>query len=141
MALPYETWMTEAQRFVVYKALTYLQTQGALPPDHQFYFTFLTHHPSVVIPDPLQKEYPKDMTIVLHQDFWNLQVTDMQFSVTLELEGHRYTLTIGYDALTAFWDPFAQFGYDLTPSAAFQSQENVISLDQFRQKKQNGPKL
>jgi hypothetical protein len=50
------------------------------------------------------------MTIVLQNQFWDLQVDDEAFSVSLTFGGARQRLTVPFLALTAFADPSAEFG-------------------------------
>ena len=109
--LPYDRWTEEALRQVVVRALRFAGVQG-MPGEHHFYITFRTDHPGVVIPSRLRAQYPSEMTIVLQHQFWDLAVDEAvkQFSVGLSFGGVASTLQIPLDAMTAFADPFVQFG-------------------------------
>ena len=105
--LPYATWIEDALRQVVVRAITHVGVEG-LPGGHHFYLTFRTDHPGVVIPPHLRAQYPREMTIVLQHRFWDLKyLTDTRaISVGLSFGGVGSTLIIPLDALTAFADPF-----------------------------------
>ncbi len=72
--LPYETWIEQALRHVVAQAIEHVAVQG-LPGGHHFYITFRTDHPGVEIPQRIRAQYPKEMTIVLQHQFWDLAST------------------------------------------------------------------
>jgi hypothetical protein len=50
------------------------------------------------------------MTVILQHQFWGLKVRDDKFEVTLTFKKLPATLTVPFDALTAFFDPGVQFG-------------------------------
>jgi hypothetical protein len=50
------------------------------------------------------------MTIVLEHQFWDLDVTEDSFAVSLSFGGKRERLFVPYDAVTAFVDPSVKFG-------------------------------
>jgi hypothetical protein len=77
--------------------------------NHHFYLAFSTTHPGVVMPERLRQQHPKDMTIVLQNQFWDLAVEDTRFSVTLSFHGKAENLVIPFDALVGFLDPSVQF--------------------------------
>lgn len=114
--LPYDAWTEEALRHVVVRALAYAGAHG-LPGDHHFYISFLTDVPGVTIPARLSAQYPHEMTIVLQHQFWDLQVDEPGgwFSVGLSFGGIPTTLTVAFNALTAFADPHVQFGLRFRP--------------------------
>ncbi len=109
--LPYDQWTEDSLRQVVVRALNFAGAQG-MPGEHHFYITFRTDHPGVVIPPRLRAQYPSEMTIVLQHQFWDLKVDEaaMLFSVGLSFGGVASVLRIPLAAMTAFADPFVQFG-------------------------------
>lgn len=109
--LPYDQWTEECLRQVVVRALAHAGGHG-MPGEHHFYITFRTDHPGVAIPPRLRAQYPTEMTIVLQHQFWDLKVdaAAMLFSVGLSFGGVASTLRIPLAAMTAFADPFVQFG-------------------------------
>ena len=115
--LPYESWLEEAQRQVVVRALTFAGEQG-LPGEHHFYVTFRTRYPGVHIPARLLAQYPEEMTIVLQHQFWDLKVDEDQvLTVGLSFSGIPSTLVIPVAAIIGFADPYARFGLRMQPQA------------------------
>ena len=51
------------------------------------------------------------MTIVLQHQFWDLTVDDDGFEVGLSFGGVPERLAVPFDAVTAFFDPAVQFGF------------------------------
>lgn len=108
-ALRYDRMVEDALLSVVHRSLTYASEKG-LPGEHHFYITFRTDHPGVDIPNHLRERYPGEMTIILQYQFWDLEVGDDIFSVTLSFSDVPEKLTIPFDAVAAFADPSVRFG-------------------------------
>jgi hypothetical protein len=51
------------------------------------------------------------MTIVLQHQFWDLVVGDDSFEVGLSFGGVTERLAVPFEAITAFYDPAVQFGF------------------------------
>ena len=83
---------------------------GELPGNHHFYITFKTGAPGVSIPPHLRERFPDEMTIVLQNKFWELEVTDHGFGVGLSFNQIPAKLDIPFSAITAFVDPAVDFG-------------------------------
>ena len=107
--LGYDRMMERAVRGVVREALAVAASRG-LPGAHHFYITFRTQAPGVTIPDHLHAKYPEEMTIVLEHQFWDLEVTEDSFSVTLSFNNKPARLNIPFAAVSTFADPSVQFG-------------------------------
>ena len=107
--LQYDKIVETALRGVVTAALKQVGEHG-LPAGHALYITFLTEAPRVDIPEHLAAKYPGEMTIVLQHQFWDLEVTDETFAVTLSFDKVRQRLLVPFNAITAFADPAVQFG-------------------------------
>ncbi|HEY1708845.1 MAG TPA: ClpXP protease specificity-enhancing factor SspB [Rhizomicrobium sp.] len=105
----YEALTDAARRGVVREALRKVEKSGLVGP-HHFYITFRTKAPGVDIPDFLREQYPDEMTVILQHQFWGLKVREEKFEVTLTFKKLPATLTVPFDALTAFFDPGVQFG-------------------------------
>jgi hypothetical protein len=105
----YEALTDAARRGVVREALRKIEKSGLIGP-HHFYLTFRTKARGVDIPDFLSEQYPDEMTIILQHQFWGLKVKEDQFEVTLTFKKLPATLTVPFEALTAFFDPGVQFG-------------------------------
>lgn len=156
-SIAYAQLVEAALMGVVRRVLADAARDGIEPP-HHFYITFRTDHPDVDMPAELRQRYRQEMTIVLQHQFWDLEVTDDAFSVTLKFHGQPNRLHIPFTAITAFGDPSVNFGLQLrinrddgeaettaralpatrTNAAGDESPEpasgEVIALDTFRKK-------
>ena len=109
--IPYDEIVQEALRAVVGRVLgTVEHDGGTLPGNHHFYITFKTGAPGVDIPRALTERFPDEMTIVLQNKFWDLEVTGEGFSVGLSFNQIPSKLVIPFAAITAFVDPAVDFG-------------------------------
>jgi hypothetical protein len=115
--LPYEQWIEQALRQVVALAIEHAANQG-LPGGHHFYITFRTDFPGVVVPPRLRAQYPREMTIVLQHQFWDLRYDReaQAISVGLSFGGVPTTLTIPLDAVVEFADPHIRYGLRFQPA-------------------------
>ncbi|GGN59919.1 hypothetical protein GCM10011349_40960 [Novosphingobium indicum] len=109
--IPYDEIVQEALRAVVGRVLGQVKdANGVLPGSHHFYITFKTNAPGVDIPADLKARFPDEMTIVLQNKFWDLEVTDEGFAVGLSFNQIPAMLNIPFSAITAFVDPAVDFG-------------------------------
>jgi hypothetical protein len=127
--LNYKAMVEDALRGVVRAALEQIVESG-LRANHQLYVSFNTGHPGVVVADYLRDKSPKEMTIVLQHQFWNLDLSDDGFDVTLSFNKVPERLTVPFAALTGFADPGVQFGlqFQADGSANMESGAVVNSL-------------
>jgi uncharacterized protein len=112
--IDYSLLVERALRQVVKEALRAVAANG-LPGRHHLYITFRTGAVGVVLPDILRARYPNEMTIVLQHEFWNLEVTDGGFGITLKFSNVPHRLRIPFDAVTVFADPSVEFGLQFQP--------------------------
>jgi len=155
--LRYDRMVEMALRGVVREALAVVQSQG-LPGAHHFYITFRTRAAGVEIPAYLYERYSEEMTIVLEHQFWDLEVSEGGFGVTLRFNNKPERLTVPFGAITAFADPSMKFGLqfqitdetgqpvaqgggeksenetDKEKKAAEAKSGEVVTLDNFRKK-------
>jgi len=149
----YDKLIEKSLKHVVVEALKIAERQG-LPGENHFYITFKTTHPQIGMSEGLKKQYPNEMTIVIQHQYSNLVVANNYFSIDLSFNGIPQTLTIPYDAITYFGDPFAKFGLsfnsteeqddDIDSLFADEEEEEprktsggiatVVSIDAFRKK-------
>ena len=149
----YEALKQEARRSVIRLALQRAAKPQGLPGDHHFYITFKTLAADVSIPVELQVKYTDEMTIVLQNQYWDLNPAETGFSVTLQFNGQPKTLSIPYAAISRFYDPSVHFVEEFPAAPAVQPVPSltsatkpapkepagtdgpkVVSLDQFRKK-------
>ena len=109
--IPYDEIVQEALRAVVGRVLGQIESSGGmLPGNHHFYITFKTSAPGVDIPTHLRERFPDEMTIVLQNKFWDLNVGEDRFSVGLSFNQLPAKLVVPFSAITAFVDPAVDFG-------------------------------
>ena len=80
------------------------ETTG-LPGEHHFYIAFNTKYPGVDIGERMAQRYPREMTIVLQHQYWNLKVHDDRFEVELSFDNIPEKLVIPFNAVKGFLDP------------------------------------
>ena len=106
----YDILAQEALRGVVRTVLADVAEKG-LPGEHHFKITFATAAPGVRLSERMRTQYPEAMTIVLQHQFWDLVVGDDAFEVGLSFGGVPERLAVPFEAITAFYDPAVQFGF------------------------------
>jgi hypothetical protein len=111
----YEHLVQESLRSVVRSALLQVAKNG-LPGNHHFYISFRTDYPGVDLPDYLIEQYPEEITIVLQYEFWDLEVEDDCFYVTLCFNDIHERLTIPLPSIVSFVDPSVKFGLQFSPT-------------------------
>ncbi|HEY4472801.1 MAG TPA: ClpXP protease specificity-enhancing factor SspB [Stellaceae bacterium] len=104
----YDKMVERALRGVVRDALARVAQEGPRGA-HHFYVAFATGMPGVVIPDSLRERFPEEMTIVLQHQFWDLEIGDESFSVSLSFQKQLERLTIPFAAICSFADPSVNF--------------------------------
>ncbi|KPP84857.1 hypothetical protein SAMN04515621_1521 [Erythrobacter sp. HL-111] len=115
--IPYDEIVQEALRAVVGRVLGEIERGGgSLPGNHHFYITFKTAAPGVSIPQHLRDRFPDEMTIVLQNKFWDLEVREKDFTVGLSFNQIPAKLQIPFAAITAFVDPAVDFGLQFQTS-------------------------
>ena len=114
----YEALQQDALRAVIRAALALASGPNGLPGEHHFYISFRTQAPNVAIPEELRSRYPEDMTIVLQNQFWDLNPGEAAFSVTLQFSGQPKSLFIPYAAITRFYDPSVRYLLQFAPLEA-----------------------
>ena len=154
----YDQMAQNALRGVVREALRKAHKSG-LPGDHHFYIAFNTRYPGVEISERIAARYPREMTVVLQHQFWNLTILEDYFSVELSFDNIPEKLVIPFNAIKGFLDPSVQFGlqFEVVPVEAVKADDTksdaeaagegqnvvvandapeskVVSLDAFRKK-------
>lgn len=153
----YDIMTREALRDVVRQALVRASSDG-LPGAHHFYITFKTRAEGVDLDPSLLEKYPDEMTVVLEHQFWDLDVDETAFEVTLKFNGIPKYLKVPFDSVVQFHDPSVGFTLRFeraedeadaedapalasapSPEVAAKAKEaadgaEVVSLDAFRKK-------
>ena len=105
----YDLLVQEALRSVVRKVLGDAARDG-LPGEHHFFITFRTDAPGVQISPRTKERFPKEITIILQHQFWDLNVTEFGFEVGLSFSNVPERLSVPWEALSGFFDPSVEFG-------------------------------
>ncbi|MEO9168036.1 MAG: ClpXP protease specificity-enhancing factor SspB [Aestuariivirga sp.] len=105
----YDLLAQNALRGVVRDALRHVHKSG-LPGDHHFFIQFDTRYPGVSIGERLSAKYPREMTIVLQHQFYNLLIFEDRFQVELSFDNIQEKLLVPFAAVKGFLDPYVQFG-------------------------------
>jgi hypothetical protein len=105
----YDLLAQEALRGVVRTVLSDAAKNG-LPGDHHFFVTFDTCAEGVRLSQRMRAQYPKEMTIILQHQFWDLAVGEDSFEVGLSFGGVPERLSIPFAAVRGFFDPSVEFG-------------------------------
>jgi uncharacterized protein len=106
----YDILTQAALRGVVRTVLADAAKNG-LPGEHHFKITFATSAPGVRLSERMRGQYPEEMTIVLQHQFWDLAVGEQGFEVGLSFGGIPERVAVPFEAVTAFFDPSVQFGF------------------------------
>ncbi|MFZ3358677.1 MAG: ClpXP protease specificity-enhancing factor SspB [Xanthobacteraceae bacterium] len=106
----YDILAQQALRGVVRTVLADVSVKG-LPGEHHFKITFATPAAGVRLSDRMRAQYPETMTVILQHQFWDLIVGEESFEVGLSFGGVPERLAVPFDAITAFFDPAVQFGF------------------------------
>ena len=105
----YDALVENGLRSVVREALRRVAEDG-WPGTHHAYITLKTDAPGVEVPDFLRTRYPDELTIVLQNQFWGLDVGEESFAVTLSFNKVGERITVPFAALTSYADPSVKFG-------------------------------
>ena len=106
----YDILAQAALRGVVRTVLADAAKKG-LPGEHHFKITFNTTAPGVRLSERMRSRFPQEMTIVLQHQFWDLAVAEHAFEVGLSFGGIPEKVGVPFEAVTAFYDPAVQFGF------------------------------
>ena len=72
------------------------------------------------------------MTIVLQNQFWDLEIEDERFCVTLSFHDIRERLSIPFASIIAFADPSVRFGLQFEAENSAQADSNPPEAAQVR---------
>ncbi len=125
----YDILAQAALRGVVRTVLADAAKNG-LPGDHHFKITFNTMALNVRLSDRMRAQYPGEMTIVLQHQFWDLTVADDIFEVGLSFGGVPELIAVPFEAVTAFYDPAVQFGFQFETLEGQTTEEPAAASNQ-----------
>jgi uncharacterized protein len=136
----YDVLTQEALRGVVKAALAKVAASG-LPGEHHFFIAFNTRADGVQMSERLRQRYPREMTIVLQHQFYNLNIRDDAFEVELSFNEIPERLVVPFAALKGFLDPSVQFGLQFeamqvgeAPAMQTDAQQELAPVDKGESK-------
>ena len=123
--------------------------KNGLQEDHHLYIAFKTNDKKVIIPQWLLDKFPGEMTIVIQYEYWNYDVANDHFTITLSFSDIKTDLMIPFSSVISFADPYANFGLKLIQEKTiidkntnkkkkklktkkYSKKNNVIELNKFR---------
>ena len=123
--------------------------KNGLQEGHHLYITFKTNDKKVIIPQWLLDKFPSEMTIVIQHEYWNYDVANDHFTITLSFSDIKTDLMIPFSSVISFADPYANFGLKLIQEKTiidkntnkkkkklktkkYSKKNNVIELNKFR---------
>ena len=113
----YDVLARDALRGVLRRVLADAAEHG-LPGEHHFFITFLSTAEGVKLSPRLLAQHPKEMTVILQHQFWDLTVTEDRFEVGLSFGGIPERLVVPFNSIKSFVDPSAPFTLQFEPSDA-----------------------
>jgi len=133
---------------VLKDVLTNIKNHG-LQEGHHLYITFKTNDKKVIISQWLLDKFPSEMTIVIQHEYWNFDVTNYHFKITLSFNDIKTDLIVPYRSVISFADPYANFGLKLIQNKVidnkntnktkkklknteYSKKDNIIEFNKFR---------
>ncbi|HJO76918.1 MAG: hypothetical protein HVK41_03485 [Pelagibacteraceae bacterium] len=133
---------------VLKDVLTNIKNNG-LQEGHHLYITFKTNDKKVIIPQWLLDEFPSEMTIVIQHEYWNYDIANDHFTITLSFNDIKADLIVPFSSVISFADPYANFGLKLIQdkvldnknnnktkqklkTKGYTKKDNIIELNKFR---------
>src|SRR5216110_2336808 len=113
----YDILVQEALRGMVRDVLTEAAKNKGMPGEHHFFITFDTMAEDVRLSPRMRAQYPEEMTVVLQHQFWDLEVTEIDFEVGVAFGGIPERLAVPFAAVKGFFDPSVQFGLQFQQDA------------------------
>ena len=108
----YDLILNENIKNVLKDILINIRDNG-LSNNNQLYITLLTNQKKIKIPQWIVEKYPRELTILIQYEYYDLIVKDNFFVITLSFNDIKTTIEIDYDAIISFADPSANFGMKL----------------------------
>ena len=130
----------------VFKDVLKIIDKEGLTEGHHLFITFKTNYPNVKIPSWIKDKFPNEMTIVMQYEYWNFRIAKNDFKITLSFNDIKSDLSIPYDSVISFADPYANFGLKLNSlekskkekikkkTTILKTKNNIVDLNKFRKK-------
>ena len=110
--------------------------KNGLQEGHHLYITFKTNDKEAIIPQWLLDKFPSEMTIVIQHEYWNYDVANDHFKITLSFNDIKTDLIVPFSSVISFADPYANFGLKLIQEKTI-IEKNTIKKNKKYSKKNN----
>ena len=142
----YHKLVTDAYLDVIKKALA-VAAADPVPGKFCFEITIDTTDFEVSVPPWLRDQFPNNITVIINQQYENLEVHDSYFAVTLFFNGTPVRMDVPFksvlffhDAIHGFKTMFSGTSEEVNikdplaekPEGTETKQDNVVSIDDFR---------
>lgn len=124
----YTKWINTAILEVIKKTITTLAKHG-LHGNIHFYLTFNTNHSSNKLPDYLKNKYPDTMTIVLQNQFYNLDIDKNGFFIELSFSGKLEKIYICWASIISLLDPETPISL-VVENTESKKKQNTVKVEQ-----------
>ena len=131
--IDYQKIVDNSLRKVIKHVLKHVYENG-IEGDHHLYITFLTQYEGVEIPEYLINEYPNEITIILQHQFWNLEIDENYFSISLSFNNNTENIKVPYNSITSLADPSVNFGLQFK-GTSFTGEISTKDSNNFQNKK------
>tara|TARA_B100000575_G_C23141650_1_gene664500 strand:+ start:2821 stop:3243 length:423 start_codon:yes stop_codon:yes gene_type:complete len=135
----YQKILNENMIQVFKDILKEIKDKGLSNGNH-LYITFETIYENTIIPQWLIEKYPNDMTIVIQHEFYDIEIKEKYFNITLSFDDIKTNLKISYESIISFADPSSNFGLVLKSVKSkkiikkknLDKKNNVINFSNFK---------
>lgn len=108
----FKNWLNNAFLDVIKKSIEVVASKG-LVNNHHFYVNFTTNHKFVVMEPTLLQQYPKEITIVIQNQYSNIYVNEIGFGITLMFGGKPSAMFIPWASINSFYNPAIGLNLDV----------------------------
>ena len=129
---------------VLNAVLTIVSKEG-FKEGHHLYITIDLNNKDLKIPSWLKNKYKNEITIVLQNEYWNLNVKKNKFTVDLSFNNIPTNISVPFNSVLSFADPYANFGLQVSKIKNKKNDNNdkkvkininkknkIIKLDNYR---------
>ena len=109
MIIEYNKILKKNLENVLKEVLKIISNEG-LKKGHHLFITFDPNNKGTKIPLWLKKQRPEIMTIVIQYEYWDLIIRKEDFSIRLSFNDIKTKITISFNSVVSFADPYANFG-------------------------------
>lgn len=142
MNIEYKNFLNESMLEFIKKVLARIQHEN-LYWDQLIYISYKTDHPGVILPLKIRQAYPKEITIVLQNQFENIIVKDTGFSVILSFSGIKEAIYIPFDALISFVDSSNSYSFTFNQQLNIQNNNTaeILKIEKQILEEENNDKI